>query len=114
MCGSSFSSRKMLPFSSKSIANVAELLLSKQNYIHELKEQMKGLKKVVAHNEVEHIRVRLLLHDQVALDNGAKFDLDVMKVNLEVALISLTIFVEKIEELKQQIRFKERTSLQTQ
>jgi hypothetical protein len=47
----------MLPFSSKSIANVDELLLSKQSYTHELKEQIKGLEKVVAHKEVEQRRV---------------------------------------------------------
>jgi hypothetical protein len=52
-CSSSSSSRKMLPFSSKSTTNVAKLLFSKQSYTHELKEQIKGLKKVVAHIEVE-------------------------------------------------------------
>jgi hypothetical protein len=40
----------------------------------------------------------------VALDNGTKCDFDAVKANLEVALVSLNIFVEKIEELKQQIR----------
>jgi hypothetical protein len=50
----------------------------------------------------------------VALDNGAKCDFDVVKANLEIALVSLIIFLEKIEELKQQIRYKERTWLQTQ
>jgi len=56
----------------------------------------------------------LLLDYQVALDNGAKCDFDEVKTNLEVDLVSLTIFVEKIKELKQQIRYKERTWLRTQ
>jgi hypothetical protein len=50
----------------------------------------------------------------VALDNGAKCDFDEVKTNLEVDLVFLTIFVKKIKELKQQIRYKERTWLQTQ
>jgi hypothetical protein len=50
----------------------------------------------------------------VALNNGAKCDLDVVKANFEVALIFKTIFVEKIEKLKQQIRYKRKTWLQTQ
>ncbi len=56
----------------------------------------------------------MLLDYQVALDNGTKCDFDAVKANLEVALVSLNIFVEKIEELKQQIRSKERTWFQTQ
>jgi hypothetical protein len=47
----------MFPFSLESIANVIELLLTNQSYTDELKEQIKGLKKVVAHKEVEQIRV---------------------------------------------------------
>jgi hypothetical protein len=50
----------------------------------------------------------------VALDNGAKCDFDEVKTNLEVDLVFLTIFVKKIKELKQKIRYKERTWLQTQ
>jgi hypothetical protein len=50
----------------------------------------------------------------VALDNGTKCDFDAVKTNLEVALVSLTIFLKKIDELKQQIRYEERTWLQTQ
>lgn len=50
----------------------------------------------------------------MALDNGAKCDFDEVKTNLKVDLVSLTIFVEKIKELKQQIKYKERTWLQTQ
>ncbi len=50
----------------------------------------------------------------MALDNGAKCDFDEVKTNLEVDLVFLTIFVKKIKELKQQIRYKERTWLQTQ
>jgi hypothetical protein len=37
----------------------------------------------------------------VALDNGAKCDFDEVKTNLLVDLVSLTIFAEKIKELKQ-------------
>ncbi len=50
----------------------------------------------------------------MALDNGAKCDFDEVKTNLEVDLVFLTIFVKKIKELKQKIRYKERTWLQTQ
>ncbi len=62
-------------------------MFSKQSYTHELKEQIKGLKKVVAHKEVEQRKVRLLLDYQVALDNGAKCDFDEVKTNLEVDLV---------------------------
>jgi hypothetical protein len=40
--GSSFSSKKMLPFNSKILSNVANLLLSKQNFNQELKKKIEG------------------------------------------------------------------------
>ncbi len=52
--------------------------------------------------------------DQVALDGSTKCDFDVMKVNFKVALGFSTISVERIEELKQQVPYEERTWMQTQ
>jgi hypothetical protein len=45
----------------------------------------------------------------VALDGYTKCDLDAMKVALEVAIGFSTIFVERIEELRQQVQYEERT-----
>lgn len=49
----------------------------------------------------------------MALDGSTKCDLDAMKVDLEVALGSSTTSVERIEELRQQVRYEERTWMQT-
>jgi hypothetical protein len=42
---------------SEAISNVANLLLSKQNFTQELKEKIKGLQKDVPHKKVEQRRV---------------------------------------------------------
>jgi hypothetical protein len=39
----------------------------------------------------------------VALDGFTKCDLDVVKVDLEVTLGLITIFIKRIEELRQQV-----------
>ncbi len=49
----------------------------------------------------------------MALDGSVKCDLDAMKANCEVALSYSIIFVERIEELRQQVRYEEITWMQT-
>ncbi len=50
----------------------------------------------------------------MALDGQAKCDLDVVKVNFKVALVSSNFFAERINELKQQVQYEEKIWLQTQ
>jgi hypothetical protein len=50
----------------------------------------------------------------MALDGQTKCDLDVVKANLEVALVSSNVSTKNINELKQQVQYEGRTWLQTQ
>lgn len=50
----------------------------------------------------------------MALDGSAKCDLDAVKVDFEVALGSSTISIERIENLKQQVWYEEKSWMQTQ
>jgi hypothetical protein len=72
-----------------------------------LKEKIKRLQKDVAQKEAKQRRDQLLLFYLVALDGYVKCDFDVVKVDFEIALNSYIIFVERIEELRQQVQYEE-------
>jgi hypothetical protein len=47
----------------------------------------------------------------MALDGQTKCDLDAVKANLEVALVSSIVSTKRINELNQEVRYEERTWL---
>jgi hypothetical protein len=79
----------------------------------ELKEKIKRLQKDVVQKEAKQKKVQFFKFDIVALDRSVKCDLDVMKVKFEFVLSYYIIFVERIEELRQQVQYEEITWMQT-
>jgi hypothetical protein len=57
-------------------------------------------------NRLNKKKVRLFLDDRMAFDGQKKFDLDVVKADLEVALVSSNVFAKKINELNSKFNMK--------